>query len=149
MPAPTRARKPSSPALKRVDTSELRENAGIASEFLKTLSNVSRLIMLCQLAEGEKSVSELTELLDERQPTVSQQLARLRSEKLVLARRDGQQVFYSLASEEVRSLILALHATFCRKSRGKEKTVASARSAKNVTELRRAAPRRQRQTEDA
>ena len=131
-----------SPALKRVDTSELRENAVVAAEFLKTLSNVSRLIMLCQLAEGEKSVSELTELLDERQPTVSQQLARLRAEKLVQARREGQQVFYSLASEEVRSLILALHATFCRKDRDKDKSSAS--RPRTAT-----APRRPRQTVEA
>lgn len=142
MAAASGARK-TSPTLKRVDTRELRENAVVAAEFLKTLSNVSRLIMLCQLAEGEKSVSELTELLDERQPTVSQQLARLRSEKLVQARREGQQVFYSLASEEVRSLILALHATFCRKDRDKDKPVAASR-AKAAP-----APRRQRQSVDA
>jgi ArsR family transcriptional regulator len=148
MPASTGARKPST-APKRVDTSELRDNAVVAAEFLKTLSNVSRLVMLCQLAEGEKSVSQLTELLDERQPTVSQQLARLRSEKLVLARREGQQVFYSLASEEVRSLILALHATFCRKDRGRDKAAAAPKPAKPVVDPRRAAPRRQRQAVDA
>lgn len=118
MPSNARATPKQQPApLPRIDTSELRRNAGTAAEFLKTLSNPSRLIILCQLAEGEKSVSELAELLDERQPTVSQQLARLRSERLVYARRDGQQVFYSLASEEVRSLIAALHATFCGKSK--------------------------------
>ncbi|MFC0239329.1 metalloregulator ArsR/SmtB family transcription factor [Rhodopseudomonas telluris] len=114
MPVTKRVRKPSGGATPRVDTSELRENVQVASEFLKTLSNASRLLMLCQLAEGEKSVSELAELLDERQPTVSQQLARLRSERLVETRREGQQVFYSLASDEVRSLILALHAIFCK-----------------------------------
>ena len=116
MPVSKRVRKPSGAALARVDTSELRENVLVASEFLKTLSNASRLLMLCQLAEGEKSVSELAALLDERQPTVSQQLARLRAERLVETRRDGQQVFYSLASDEVRSLILALHAIFCKPS---------------------------------
>ncbi|WP_425328444.1 ArsR/SmtB family transcription factor [Rhodopseudomonas palustris] len=103
-----------------MDTSELRQNVLVASEFLKTLSNASRLLMLCQLAEGEKSVSELAALLEERQPTVSQQLARLRAERLVETRRDGQQVFYSLASDEVRSLILALHGIFCKPS-GKDK----------------------------
>jgi ArsR family transcriptional regulator, virulence genes transcriptional regulator len=121
MSVPKRVRKPSGDAPARVDTSELRENALVASEFLKTLANASRLVMLCQLAEGEKSVSELAELLEERQPTVSQQLARLRSERLVETRRDGQQVFYSLASDEVRSIILALHAIFCAKPRSKDK----------------------------
>jgi len=124
MSVPKRARKPSTDGPARVDTSDLRKHALVASEFLKTLSNVSRLVMLCQLAEGEKSVSELAVLLDERQPTVSQQLARLRSERLVQPRRDGQQVFYSLASEEVRSIILALHAIFCAKPRGKAKVTA-------------------------
>ncbi|MBI5132768.1 MAG: helix-turn-helix transcriptional regulator [Rhodopseudomonas palustris] len=121
MAVPSRARKPSPDGLARVDTRELRDNAAVASEFLKTLSNTSRLVILCQLAEGEKSVSELASLLDERQPTVSQQLARLRSERLVQTRRDGQQMFYSLASEEVRSLIVALHAIFCAKPRSKSK----------------------------
>ncbi|WP_031337349.1 metalloregulator ArsR/SmtB family transcription factor [Rhodopseudomonas sp. B29] len=116
MPASSAARKPS-PMGRPLDTSQLRANAAQASEFLKTLANASRLVMLCQLAEGEKSVSELTELLGERQPTVSQQLARLRSERLVAARRDGQQVFYSLASDEVRTIIAALHTTFCKKPR--------------------------------
>lgn len=129
MPASTIARKRTRAAPARVDTSELREHAVVASEFLKTLSNVSRLVLLCQLAEGEKSVSELTELLDERQPTVSQQLARLRGERLVQARREGQQVFYSLASEEVRSIIVALHATFCRKPRGRDKAAPRASKA--------------------
>ncbi|MCG6207436.1 metalloregulator ArsR/SmtB family transcription factor [Rhodopseudomonas sp. HC1] len=114
MSVPKRVRKPSGGAPAHVDTSELRQNVLVASEFLKTLSNASRLLMLCQLAEGEKSVSELAVLLEERQPTVSQQLARLRAERLVETRRDGQQVFYSLASDEVRSLILALHAIFCK-----------------------------------
>jgi ArsR family transcriptional regulator, virulence genes transcriptional regulator len=121
MSVPKRVRKPSGDAPVRVDTSELRDNALVASEFLKTLANASRLVILCQLAEGEKSVSELADLLDERQPTVSQQLARLRGERLVETRRDGQQVFYSLASDEVRSIILALHAVFCAKPRGKDK----------------------------
>jgi ArsR family transcriptional regulator len=121
MSAPNRARNPSSDGLRRIDTSALRHNAQVASEILKTLANPSRLVMLCLLAEGERSVSELAALLDERQPTVSQQLARLRSERLVQTRRDGQQVFYTLASDEVGSLIVALHAIFCAKPRSKAK----------------------------
>ncbi|WP_322514387.1 metalloregulator ArsR/SmtB family transcription factor [Rhodopseudomonas palustris] len=141
MSVPKRARRPSTDGLRDVDTSDLRDNARVASEFLKTLSNPSRLVMLCLLAEGEKSVSELAATLDERQPTVSQQLARLRGERLVETRRDGQQVFYSLASEEVRSLILALHAIFCAKPRSKAAKVTVLRPVKAVAAKKTSARR--------
>ncbi|ABD05760.1 transcriptional regulator, ArsR family [Rhodopseudomonas palustris HaA2] len=141
MPVPKRARRPSTDGLTHVDTGELRDNALVASEFLKTLSNPSRLVMLCLLAEGERSVSELATTLDERQPTVSQQLARLRGERLVETRRDGQQVFYSLASDEVRSLILVLHAIFCAKPRGKAAKVTVLRPVKTVAAKKTAARR--------
>ena len=74
------------------------DNAKRASEFLKALAHESRLIILCILAEGEKSVSELEHELSLRQPTVSQQLARLRADGLVSTRRDGKVIYYSLAS---------------------------------------------------
>ena len=76
-----------------------------ASDFLKGLANENRLLLLCLLAEGEKSVTELETILDLRQPTVSQQLARLRADQLVEARRDGKAIYYSLASEEARQVI--------------------------------------------
>jgi len=92
-------------------------NAKKASEFLKALAHESRLLMLCILAEGEKSVSELEELLNLRQPTVSQQLARLRADGLVSTRRDGKAIYYRLASEEARVVIGAVYDVFCRKQR--------------------------------
>jgi len=98
---------------RRVDIAELLERARDASEFLKALAHESRLVILCLLAEGEKSVMELAELLDQRQPSVSQQLARLKGEDLVQTRRDGKYIYYSLAREEVRDVILVLHAAFC------------------------------------
>src|SRR5690348_18257681 len=76
-----------------------------ASDFLKALAHESRLMILCILAEGEKSVSELEGLLALRQPTVSQQLARLRSEGLLSTRRDGKAIDYNLASQEARIII--------------------------------------------
>jgi len=85
-----------------------------ASDFLKALAHQSRLLILCILGEGEKSVTELERLLALRQPTVSQQLARLRADGLVSARRDGKTIFYSLASDDVRVIIDALHHVFCR-----------------------------------
>jgi DNA-binding transcriptional ArsR family regulator len=93
------------------------DNARRASKFLKALAHQSRLIILCILADGEKSVSELEHELDLRQPTVSQQLARLRADGLVATRRDGKIIYYSLASDEARTIIGAIYDVFCRKPR--------------------------------
>jgi DNA-binding transcriptional ArsR family regulator len=106
-----------SPALKSsmalADLDEMADKAREASEFLKALSHESRLLLLCTLAQGECSVGNLEEILGERQSTVSQQLARLRLDKLVKTRRDGKTIYYSLADENVRVLLEALHAIFC------------------------------------
>ena len=93
------------------------DNAKRASNFLKALAHESRLIILCILAEDEKSVSELEHELDLRQPTVSQQLARLRADGLVSTRRDGKIIYYSLASDEARTVIGAIYDVFCKKPR--------------------------------
>lgn len=92
-------------------------NAKRASEFLKALAHENRLMILCILAEGEKSVSELEDFLALRQPTVSQQLARLRADGLVSTRRDGKTIYYNLASEEARTVIGAIYDVFCRAPR--------------------------------
>jgi DNA-binding transcriptional ArsR family regulator len=84
-----------------------------ASDFLKALAHESRLLILCMLAEGEKSVTEMEHLLALRQPTVSQQLARLRMDGLVATRREGKIVYYSLASEEARVILGAVYDVFC------------------------------------
>jgi DNA-binding transcriptional ArsR family regulator len=96
-----------------VDLDTLVGNAREASEFLKALSHETRLMILCLLAGGEKSVTEIERTLNLRQPAVSQQLARLRMENLVDTRRDGKNVYYSLARTEVREVIEALHRAFC------------------------------------
>lgn len=98
-----------------IDMDELLTNARGASEFLKAISHEARLVILCMLVEGEKSVSELEEMLSLRQPAVSQQLARLRSDNLVATRRDGKNIYYSLARSEVVEIIGALHRAFCKK----------------------------------
>ena len=99
------------------DLDRMVDNAKRASDFLKALAHESRLMILCILAEGETSVSELEQQLGLRQPTVSQQLARLRAEGLVSTRRDGKTIYYSLASEEARTVIGAIYDVFCRKAR--------------------------------
>jgi len=93
------------------------DHAKRASNFLKALAHESRLIILCILADGEKSVSELEQELNLRQPTVSQQLARLRADGLVSTRRHGKVIYYSLASDEARIVIGAIYDVFCRKVR--------------------------------
>jgi DNA-binding transcriptional ArsR family regulator len=93
------------------------DHAKRASNFLKALAHESRLIILCILADGEKSVSELEQELNLRQPTVSQQLARLRADGLVSTRRHGKIIYYSLASDEARIVIGAIYDVFCRKVR--------------------------------
>ena len=83
-----------------------------ASTFLKALSGRSRLLLLCHLLDGEKSVGELARLTGARDTAVSQQLALLRRERMVASRRAGQMIFYSLASEEALHMLKALHALF-------------------------------------
>jgi DNA-binding transcriptional ArsR family regulator len=93
------------------------ENARQASEFLKALSHEGRLLILCLLIEGEKSVTELEQALNLRQAHVSQQLARLRANNLVEARRDGKSIYYSVTRPEVIEIIAVLYRTFCRRDR--------------------------------
>jgi DNA-binding transcriptional ArsR family regulator len=97
-----------------LDIEALSANAHQASKFLKALSHEVRLLILCFLIEGEKSVSEIEKMLKLRQPAVSQQLARLRSDGLIEARRNGKNIYYSLARTEVRDVIGVLHNAFCR-----------------------------------
>lgn len=97
-----------------LDIDMMLTNARQASEFLKALSHEVRLLTLCFLIEGEKSVSEIEKMLKLRQPAVSQQLARLRADGLVETRRNGKNIYYSLARAEVRDVIGVLHDAFCR-----------------------------------
>lgn len=92
---------------------ELMRNARRASDFLKALSHENRLLLLCLLSEGERSVGELENILSMRQSAVSQQLARLRYDGLVNARRDGKTVFYSLANESTKRMISVIYDIFC------------------------------------
>jgi ArsR family transcriptional regulator len=101
------------PAGQSDELEQMAEKAKRASDFLKALAHESRLMILCNLAAGEKSVTELERILALRQPTVSQQLARLRTEGLVTARRDGKTIYYSLASDEARIVIGAIYDAFC------------------------------------
>ncbi len=105
------------PSETELDIDALIASAQEASGFLKALAHEARLLILCLLVEAEKSVTEIEEILRLRQPAISQQLARLRADGLLQTRREGKNVFYSLARPEVREIISALHRAFCRPSR--------------------------------
>ena len=84
-----------------------------ASGLLKALANPDRLLLLCQLSQGEQCVSELQNLLGIVQPTLSQQLGVLREERLVSTRREGKQIFYSITSKVALAVMQVLYAQFC------------------------------------
>lgn len=89
------------------------ESAKAAASYLKTLAHDGRLMTLCFLADGEKSVRQLEELLQLRQASVSQMLARLREENLVQTRRDGKTIYYALADEKTSEFIALMYRHFC------------------------------------
>lgn len=93
---------------------EMMVQAQAASNFLKALAHEGRLMILCHLSSGEKSVTELENLLSSRQAAVSQQLARLRLEGLVSCRRDGKTIFYSLSDPKVQRAIALVYDLFCK-----------------------------------
>ncbi len=100
------------------EVKKLFEQAREASELLKALSHETRLLILCLLTEGEKSVTELEETMTMTQAAVSQQLARLRFDRLVSTRREGRVIYYSIASDEVSNIINQLYDLFCTSVRG-------------------------------
>jgi len=91
----------------------MQNSAAKAADLMKALSSENRLMLLCQLADREKTVGELAATLGLRQAAVSQQLALLRKEGLVSARRDGRMMHYSLTGREARAVILLLYELYC------------------------------------
>ena len=110
----TGKRKKRFPTKSPIDPDAMLDNARKASDILKAISHETRLVILCLLIDGEKTVNELEQILQIRQAAVSQQLARLRADDLVEARRNGKSVHYSLARPDVVEIISALYRTFCR-----------------------------------
>lgn len=98
----------------REDMEKMVRNAQRASNFLKAISHEGRLMILCHLASGEKSVTELEDLLSARQAAVSQQLTRLRLEGLVTPRREGKAIYYSLTDDRPRQIMEVVYDLFCR-----------------------------------
>lgn len=103
---------PKSPVL---DPEALRGAAGQAVGVLKLLANPERLLLLCQLSQGEMCVSDLEQALDIHQPTLSQQLGVLRNEGVVTTRREGKNIFYSVADPDVLQILALLYRLYCPK----------------------------------
>ena len=95
------------------DLHKLEAAAGEASKLLKALSNPDRLLLLCQMTQGEFSVRELELMTGIAQPTLSQQLTVLRDEYLVSTRRDGKQIFYTIVSKEALAVLQVLYQLYC------------------------------------
>jgi DNA-binding transcriptional ArsR family regulator len=96
-----------------IDLSVMQSAAHQACRLLKTLSNADRLMLLCQLAQGERCVSELEALLGIVQPTLSQQLGVLRDEQLVRTRREGKNIYYRINSDIALHVMQVLYTQFC------------------------------------
>lgn len=92
---------------------DMKESAARAAVFLKALAHEGRLMILCHLGDGERSVGELEDLLELRQAAVSQMLARLRDEGLVKTRRDGKTIYYALNDGKAAQMIELLYSQFC------------------------------------
>lgn len=102
------------------DMDKMMTSACDASALLKAISHEGRLMILCHLVTGEKSVTELEELLSARQAAVSQQLARLRLEGLVTPRREGKAIYYSLTDDRPRRILEVIYDMFCSIDPGKK-----------------------------
>jgi len=100
-------------ALTDCELAALRESAAQSCTLLKALANEDRLLLLCQLVQGERNVGELESLTGIRQPTLSQQLGVLRDEGLVTTRREGKYVYYQMASFEVSQVMKTLSSLYC------------------------------------
>ena len=111
-----------------IDDDILRDSSEKASILLKALANQDRLQILCNLVEDEKCVGDLEDLLGIRQPTLSQQLARLRSDNLVTTRREGKVIFYKLASSDAGRVIELLYELYCEPAIAKQDEVGKRRA---------------------
>lgn len=98
-----------------IDPDRLRQAAGQAVSALKVLANEDRLLLLCQLSQGEMCVSDLEDALNIHQPSLSQQLGVLRTEGMVSTRRDGKRIYYSVADPKVMQLLQVLYRLYCPK----------------------------------
>lgn len=103
-----------------IDFNGIRESADNVTSIMKVLANADRLLLLCQLSQGEKSVGELEELVGIKQPTLSQQLTVLRDNQVVTTRRDGKNIFYTITSNPTLAIIQVLSQQLCNLNNAKD-----------------------------
>jgi hypothetical protein len=101
------------------DLEKMKASAALASRLMKVMSNPDRLMLLCQLSQGEKRVGELEDILGIVQPTLSQQLTVLREEELVTTRRDGKNIYYQISSPQAMAVMAVMYQQFCGTDAGK------------------------------
>lgn len=101
------------PSPATLDLDQLRRAADAACRLMKVMSNPDRLLLLCQLSQGEKRVGELEELVGIAQPTLSQQLSVLREEGLVTTRREGKSIYYGIDSPQAMAVMSVLYNQYC------------------------------------
>ena len=102
-------------AINKSELKKMQASANDACQLMKVLSNSDRMMLLCEIGQNEKCVTELEQALDIHQPTLSQQLTVLRKAKLVKTRREGKLIYYSLSSEIAVSIISVLYKHYCKK----------------------------------
>lgn len=106
-----------------IETEQLAQSAGEAAEFLSALANANRLMILCNLLDGEKAVLPLAEAVGMNQSALSQQLAKLRALKLVATRREGRTIYYSVASDKVARIVDLLYDMYCAPARQQQAAI--------------------------
>lgn len=116
------------PVLSGIDSKSMRAHADAAAQLLKTLANEKRLLILCLLADGERCVGELNDLVDLSQSALSQHLAVLREQHMVSTRREAQTIYYSLTPGPAFAVIKTLHDIYCPPKRTMTRRDASRRT---------------------
>lgn len=100
--------------MNNVDIERMRQSAGDAAQMLRSLAHQDRLLLLCQLSQGELCVSDLEAQLGIQQPSLSQQLGVLRREGLLVTRREGKHIYYRIGDVRVLDVLQTLYALFCK-----------------------------------
>ena len=107
---------------KKVNFQAMQQAAAKAGGLLKVLANSDRLLLLCQMSQGESCVSDLEDMTGIKQPTLSQQLSVLREEEMVSTRREGKQIFYSIASLQAMAVMKVLYELYCQEAQDIKET---------------------------
>ena len=112
-PTQSDTHQPKQSAVQKTQSAQMHENAQRTTEFLKSIAHAGRLMILCRLAEGPATVTQLEDMLDISQSSVSKQLSRLREDNFVSTTRQGRSIYYSLSDNRARQIVGTLYQMFC------------------------------------